>query len=82
MEFTAIAGPAHWASYLINGDASGLEEGELAKVEAWLEREGILGIQDVDSDSERFTWHYRMYAPECGYDGGTVVDYICTMKGK
>jgi len=27
--------PAHWASYLINGDASGLEDSEQEQVDAW-----------------------------------------------
>jgi hypothetical protein len=28
--------PVYWASYLINGDASGLEDGEQAEIDAWL----------------------------------------------
>jgi hypothetical protein len=37
---TAIA-PAYWASLLINGDASGMEEHEVEAAEAWLVREGL-----------------------------------------
>lgn len=33
--------PSAWASYLINGDASGLEDGEQATVDAWLASIGL-----------------------------------------
>ena len=32
-----ISAPAYWASYLINNDASSLDEAELAQAKAWLE---------------------------------------------
>lgn len=28
--------PAYWASYLINGDPSGLEDGEQAQIDRWM----------------------------------------------
>lgn len=31
--------PAYWASYLINGDASGLEQGEQEQIDAWVEKQ-------------------------------------------
>lgn len=31
--------PAHWAGYLINGDATGLSDEEQAECDAWLARE-------------------------------------------
>jgi len=33
--------PSHWASYFINGDASGLYEDELAAADAFLDRMGM-----------------------------------------
>lgn len=67
-------GAACWASYLVNGDATGLSEAERAEADAWCERE--LGPNDaiVDCGEAYFTRFYRMHtgAP---YDGGDVVDY-------
>lgn len=31
--------PVYWASYLINGDASGLENGEQEEIDAFIEKE-------------------------------------------
>lgn len=78
---STITGPDYWASYFINGDASGLSAAEKAQADAWLVREGVK-IVDVardengEPDSPRFTWHMRMYAPELGVDGGSVIDYV------
>ena len=47
--------PAYWASYLINGDASGLESGERATIDAWLAREG--GPNIVDCGDSYFSRH-------------------------
>jgi hypothetical protein len=86
VQFVTVTGPACWASYFINGDASGLEPGEQAKADAWLEREGIASVvsnatdEDGESKEARFTWSMRLYAPELDCDGGDVLDYICHMK--
>lgn len=39
--------PSYWASYLVNGDASGLEIGEKAEIDAFLSKEGITQVIDV-----------------------------------
>jgi hypothetical protein len=67
-------GAAHWASYFINGDASGLSDDERKQADAWFERE--LGPNDaiVDCGEAYFTWHYDLYTGT-GYRGGDVVDY-------
>ena len=51
-------GAACWASYLINGDASGLSDDERQLADAWCERE--LGPDDaiVDCGEPYFTNHY------------------------
>jgi len=67
-------GAACWASYLVNGDASGLSNEERSLADAWCERE--LGPNDaiIDCSGAYFTRFYRMYtgAP---YSSGEVVDY-------
>jgi hypothetical protein len=80
-KFTTITGPSHWASYFINGDASGLEPGDQEKADAWLKRENvyIVGIaqeEDGTSVEPYFTNRMDIHAPECGCKGGTVIDYI------
>ena len=35
-ETTTYSLPVYWASYLINGDTSGLEDGEQTEIDAWL----------------------------------------------
>ncbi len=48
--------PAYWASYLVNGDASGLEDGEQETIDAWLSSQGNIG-QCVDvSEDTWFAW--------------------------
>lgn len=39
--------PAYWASYLINGDGSGLTAAEADQIESWLESEGNPAFVDV-----------------------------------
>lgn len=48
--------PAHWASYLINGDGSGMESAEVAEVDSWLAARPELG-SCVDCGEEEFTTH-------------------------
>lgn len=46
--------PAHWASYLINGDASGLDDDDIAQADAAIEDIGLGSPVDVsDSDFRR-----------------------------
>jgi hypothetical protein len=67
-------GSAYWASYLINGDASGLSDEERAQADAWCERE--LGPNDavIDCGEPWFTWSYQLYTG-VACCGGDVVDY-------
>ena len=67
-------GAACWASYLINGDTSGLSDEERNLADAWCERE--LGPNDciVDCGEPYFTWHYKLHTG-ASYSGGEVVDY-------
>jgi hypothetical protein len=62
-------GAASWANYLINGDASGLNDDERQLADAWCERE--LGPSDaiVDCGEPYFTNHYDLYTGD-KYRGG------------
>ena len=43
--------PASWASYLINGDASGLETGEQERIDAFLKAEALPDPVDCESEA-------------------------------
>jgi hypothetical protein len=76
VQFETITGPSYWASYLINGDASGITAAEVAMADAWCERHNVVAVVDCE-DEGRFTWSYRLYCPEADCSGGDVVDYTC-----
>lgn len=62
--------PVYWASYLVNGDASGLEPGEKTEIDAWLANEGGIGsCVDVSEDS----WFAR--SNDATTLGGDVATY-------
>ena len=42
--------PVYWASYLINGDASGLEDGEAEEIDKWAEANGNPHFVEVSED--------------------------------
>lgn len=46
--------PTHWAPYLINGDASGLENAEEAEIDGWLDAHPHLGSCLSCSDEPEF----------------------------
>ncbi len=75
--------PAHWASYLINNDASScsLEENgnglqaTLDVINDWMQREGLRACLGC-SDESFFTWH-----PDFPHQqGGTCLDYTFTLN--
>ena len=48
--------PAPWASYLINGDASGLETGEQERIDTFLKSEGLSSPVDCESEASFCHW--------------------------
>ena len=48
--------PASWASYLINGDASGLETGEQERIDAFLKSEGLPSPVDCEPEASFCHW--------------------------
>jgi len=76
-KFDTVTLPVYWSSYLINGDASGLEPGEREHIDAYLEKEGVEYVLDCEEDS-RFTWSYRLYGGQA--EGGEVCDYTVELE--
>jgi hypothetical protein len=73
--FRTVTGAEYWASYLINGDASGLSIYEKAACDNWLSIELEPGETIVDCEDEgRFTWSYDLHT-HTGIRGGNVLDY-------
>lgn len=67
--------PSYWASYLINGDASGLEDNEQEQIDTWVERQRknlnttLFSCTDC---SEESAYSWRNDATNLG---GDVCDY-------
>lgn len=59
MKIVTLTAPSHWASYLINGDASGLEDCDINECDRWLRSEfGRDGLTPVDAIEVGFMrWH-------------------------
>lgn len=72
-----ITGPVYFASYFINGDASGLDHDEKQQADFWIRHHGVASVVGMEEDSERFTWHYALYMPGTPFSGGQVCDYYC-----
>lgn len=65
--------PAYWSSYLINDDASGLEPGEAAIADAYLEKNEIRSVDDAPGEA----YFSRAYGSNGGTSqGGDLLDYL------
>ena len=73
MTIDTIKMPAQWASYLINGDDSGLNEGERSHVDTYLEAQGVKYVHGLVDASAEFSWSYRDHGGE--YEGGELTAY-------
>jgi hypothetical protein len=51
-----LTAPSYWASYLINGDATGLNAVEKAACDAWLKSEGVFEV--LDAVDAGFCWSH------------------------
>jgi hypothetical protein len=76
-------GSAHWASYLINDDSSGLDERDIALCDAWQESLSpayVVCIKDCEETGEPeepwFTWSYDLYTGDPDVSGGSCLTYI------
>ena len=78
--FNVVTLPAYWASYLINGDASGISEKERALCDNQAAGLNVIDVARDDSgeaQEARFTWSYDLYSGDSNTTGGEVLDYIC-----
>jgi hypothetical protein len=71
-----LTAPSHWAPYLINGDASGLDVDEQLACDAWLEAEGVRDVLDAE-DAGFIRWHD---AAEFAL-AANCQTYLCRMAG-
>jgi hypothetical protein len=77
-----VHGAEHWASYLINGDASGLSDIEKAECDAWCELELEPNETIVDCDEEPyFSWSYGFFTGSL-FKGGNLLDYVVLCEKK
>ena len=80
VDIDTVTGPAHWASYLVNGDASGLEPHEIEAADRWHASLAPHSVVDTarnehgEGDEPRFSWNFRLHGGDA--DGGDVIDYI------
>lgn len=68
MRTETYTAPSHWAPYLINGDASGLDEGERQAADDWIEAMGC-GVPVSCEDAGFCRFHDALeespYASDC-----------------
>lgn len=61
--------PAFWASYLINDDASGMDEGEIKAVDQWMKQTRLPAPAACSDEIDFFHWHDARdvypYASDC-----------------
>jgi hypothetical protein len=71
---TTFRAPSHWAPYLINGDASGLEDEDIAECDAWVATLGA--VHFVSCEDYGFTRYHdaREFAMACDCQDYTVYD--------
>jgi hypothetical protein len=74
-EVEEITAPSHWASYLINGDDSGMEPEEVAACNEWQDKIKPWYVVSTTDEEPRFTWSYKLYGGTAA--GGEVMDYVC-----
>lgn len=60
--------PAYWASYIINGDSSGMDDSDIEECDAFMERNG--NPHFVDVSESYFSWRN-----DADSLGGDVCDY-------
>ena len=83
IEVSEEVGSAYWASYLINGDSSGLDERDIALCDAWCEGLApayVVSIADCEETGEReepwFSWSYGLHTGDPDSQGGDCLTYV------
>jgi hypothetical protein len=85
METTTATAPAYWASYLINGDASGIDDDDREACDSWLESlDGwyVVGVAD-DDDGEPMEAYFARSHDASDYSplAGDVLEYVLHRHG-
>lgn len=75
--FETVKGAACWASYLINGDASGIDEAERALCDAWCKHSTVADVVDC-ADEAHFSWYFGFHTGHT-CSGGDLLEYTCRM---
>jgi hypothetical protein len=74
-EVDVITGPAHWAGYFINGDASDLAPDDKKAADRWLKKIEPWYVVGTTDDEERISNHYDIHSGT-DFRSGSVIDYI------
>ena len=79
-EVIEAAAPVHWACYLIYGDASGLEDVDIAAADAFVDRIGCgapVSMAEDEEGSRGFCHHWTVaiLCPEAPALGCDMTDY-------
>lgn len=72
MQVYTFTAPAFWASYLINGDASGLCPGEAKRIDEYMAL-AHPGVDVHDVGEPGFSWTYDLYGGDV--PGGDLAEY-------
>ena len=72
IEVDTTEAPAYWASYFINGDASGMEDDEIAEADAWADGLEDWYVVDCEDDRDNFgTFYFEVAGRWLGCDLAT-----------
>jgi hypothetical protein len=66
MQIETFTLPAHWASFLINGDASGFTDDEIAEIDAMFDgtvKQGYIRFEVLACDDESYFTRYVDFLP-------------------
>jgi hypothetical protein len=68
MKLIELTAPSHWASYLINGDSSGLDAYDVKQADAWIAREGLgdpVNCEDAGFCRSHDAWTECPFSADC-----------------
>ena len=77
METLKVTAPAYAASYLLNGDDSGMTATEKSQIDAYLKGLAIIDVardENGEAMEPRFTWAFALHGGSA--EGGDVLDYV------
>jgi len=74
LQVVEIIAPAYWASYLTNGDASGIGDEEAKRCDAFMAKHyPYVDVVDVKGEPF-FSWSYDAYGGDS--EGGDLCEYV------